>query len=134
MITKTTMPDFYSLVPKTLKENLKYRMEISERCDKDLGFRAATMQACREDILYWINSFCWLFEPRARMVGGKLQPTIIPFITWCLGVVAYLAISKGWADSAQWIAAVVASATATGVHSGIKNTLQSGAPVNSIKP
>ena len=64
----------------------------------------------------------------------KVPNRIIPFITWCLGVVAYLAISKGWADSAQWIAAVVASATATGVHSGIKNTLQSGAPVNSIKP
>lgn len=53
---------------------------------------------------------------------------IIPFTTWALGVVAYLAISKGWSDPGQWIAAIVAAATATGAHSGVKNTLQSDAP------
>jgi hypothetical protein len=30
---------------------------------------------CRQDTLYWINSFCWLYEPRARA-------NVIPFITW----------------------------------------------------
>lgn len=48
---------------------------------------------------------------------------LIPLFTWVLGVVAYLAISKGWADAGQWIAAVVAAATATGAHSGVKNTM-----------
>lgn len=64
------------------------------------------------------------------LVGGILKNAfpsfpnrVIPLITWLLGVVAYLAISKGWSDPGQWIAAIVAAATATGTHSGIKNTL-----------
>lgn len=56
---------------------------------------------------------------------------LIPFCTWLLGVVAYLAISNGWKQPAQWIAAVVAAATATGAHSGIKNSM---APSDSAKP
>lgn len=53
---------------------------------------------------------------------------LIPLVTWVLGVLAYLALSKGWGDPQQWIAAVVAAATATGVHSGIKNTMGDGKP------
>lgn len=48
---------------------------------------------------------------------------LIPLLTWALGLLAYLALSNGWADSKQWIAAVVAAATATGMHSGIKNSV-----------
>lgn len=48
---------------------------------------------------------------------------LIPLSTWLLGVLAYLAISKGWADPGQWIVAIVAAATATGTHSSVKNTL-----------
>lgn len=49
---------------------------------------------------------------------------LIPLLTWCLGVVAYLSLVGGWGDTKQWIAAVVAAATATGVHSGIKNSVE----------
>lgn len=54
----------------------------------------------------------------------NLPNRIIPLITWVLGVVAYLSLSGGWTNSQAWIAAIVASATATGTHSGIKNTFQ----------
>src|SRR5512136_1364919 len=47
----------------------------------------------------------------------------IPLLTWTLGVVAYLTLTSGWNDPKAWVAAVIAAATATGVHSGIKNTL-----------
>ena len=53
---------------------------------------------------------------------------LIPFLTWLLGVAAYLALSKGWSEPSQWIAAVVTAATATGIHSGIKNTVQKEEP------
>lgn len=49
---------------------------------------------------------------------------LIPLFTWVLGVLAYLALSKGWTDATQWIAAIIAAATATGTHSGIKNSFQ----------
>ena len=54
----------------------------------------------------------------------NLPNRIIPLITWTLGLVAYLAMTHGWRDPNQWIAAIVASATATGTHSGIKNSFQ----------
>lgn len=54
----------------------------------------------------------------------NLPNRIIPLITWVLGVVAYLSMTGGWRDANQWIAAVVAAATATGTHSGIKNSFQ----------
>lgn len=48
----------------------------------------------------------------------------IPLLTWVLGMGAYLTLTNGWHDPKQWLAAVVAAATATGTHSAIKNTVQ----------
>lgn len=50
----------------------------------------------------------------------------IPLITLILGFVGYLVISKGWSDPSQYVAALIAAATATGAHSGIKNLLALG--------
>lgn len=67
------------------------------------------------------------------VVGGILKNAIpsfpnrmIPLVTLVLGVVAYLAISSGWNEPAQWVAAIVTAATATGTHSGIKNSFENG--------
>lgn len=49
---------------------------------------------------------------------------LIPLATLLLGIVSYLTLTGGWTSGPQWIAAVIAAATATGAHSGIKNTLQ----------
>ena len=49
---------------------------------------------------------------------------LIPLVILVLGVLSYLALTHGWDDSAQWVTAVVAAATAVGAHSGIKNSLQ----------
>lgn len=49
---------------------------------------------------------------------------LIPLLTWLLGVAAYLALTNGWANAQQWLAAIIAAASATGIHSGIKNTFQ----------
>lgn len=71
------------------------------------------------------------------LVGAILKNAIpqlpnrwIPLITWILGVIAYLSLTNGWKDANQWIAAIVTAATATGAHSGIKNTLAG----NSVDP
>lgn len=48
----------------------------------------------------------------------------IPLTTWLLGVIAYMTITKGWADGQNWIAAIITAATATGTHSAIKNSLE----------
>jgi hypothetical protein len=49
---------------------------------------------------------------------------LIPLVILILGVASYLALTHGWSDEGQWVAAVVAAATAVGAHSGIKNSLQ----------
>lgn len=78
--------DFYQKVPKDRDENLSYRLELRRRCAKDPKVRKAVVSACRDDILYFFNSLCFLYEPRPMFVevGGvrKKLPMVIPFITW----------------------------------------------------
>lgn len=78
--------DFYRKVPKERDENLRYRLELRKRCQKDEKVRRAVTAACRDDILYFFNAVCWLYEPRPMFteVGGvrKKMPMVIPFITW----------------------------------------------------
>lgn len=76
------MADFYSHVPKDLEGNLQYRVDVRERARTDKGFRRAVVEACAEDVLYFLNFAAWLHEPRHILVNGKEQPHIIPFITW----------------------------------------------------
>jgi hypothetical protein len=71
------------------------------------------------------------------VVGGILKNAfpqfpnrLIPLVTWVLGVLAYLAMSEGWSNPQQWVAGVVAAATATGLHSATKNTIQNGNKTN----
>jgi hypothetical protein len=59
---------------------------------------------------------------------------LIPLVTWVLGLAAYLAMTKGWADPQQWVAGVITAATATGLHSGVKNTVQSEAAGDESPP
>lgn len=75
--------DFYSRVPKDFENNLKYRRRIRERCAADEVFQQACMAACKVDVLYWLNTFAWIYEPRPRRnAAGVKLPTQIPFITW----------------------------------------------------
>lgn len=71
------------------------------------------------------------------VVGGILKHAFpgfpnrfIPLTTWLLGVIAYMVLSKGWTEPAQWLAAIMAAASATGVHSTLKNTLSGSDPAS----
>jgi hypothetical protein len=70
--------NLYHKVPKDYAKNLAYRLEVRKRAANDPGFRGGLIQACREDILGFINLFGWLYEPRPA--PGK--PHKIPFISW----------------------------------------------------
>jgi len=112
-------PDFYSQVPKGLAENLAYRLDIRRRAAKDERFRHACIVACRHDILYWMNSFVYLYEPRPRFKNGRQLPMVIPFITWphqdkfildIQGVLGRedIGVEKSRGEGASWIAAMLA--------------------------
>lgn len=102
-----------------LRENLEYRVKLRERCARDERFRKAIWQACKEDILYWFGSFCFLYEPRPRADAlGNVLPKCIPFIPWEHQVPAVKAVSavlgskdicalKSRGEGFSWIAALL---------------------------
>lgn len=70
----------YDLVPKDLKGNLEYRKKVLIACHEDKKMQKAVMEACRHDMLYFINVFCWLYEPRSSELTGGTH--VIPFMTY----------------------------------------------------
>lgn len=63
------------------------------------------------------------------IVGGimkhgfpKIPNRIIPVTTLVLGTIAYMAKTGTWTDMNAWVQSVMVSASAVGIHSGIKNT------------
>lgn len=77
------------------------------------------------------------------LVGAILKHAVpqlpnrwIPLITMVLGVPAYVAVSTGFESATvqTWITAVLVSATATGAHSGLKNTFLGGEDSGEAKP
>lgn len=77
------MADFYKSVPKEMGPNLEYRVNLRKKAAKDVGLRKAITAACKHDILYFFNGFCFLHEPRPRFdASGRLLPKVFPFITW----------------------------------------------------
>lgn len=68
---------------KDLQANLKYRKLIRAEAAKSGKFRDAQLAICSEDILYWMNLYCFVYEPRPRYDShGKRLPKTIPMITW----------------------------------------------------
>ena len=63
------------LYPRDPVENLRWRVRCRERALTDLRFRHAMIDAAFEDVLWFINAFGWVFEPRARV-------KIKPMVTW----------------------------------------------------
>lgn len=78
------MAEFYKLVPRDLKGNLEYRIEIRKRAAVDDEFRRALITACRKDFLFWCLAFAYLYEPRPRFHDDGITPKskTIPFLVW----------------------------------------------------
>jgi hypothetical protein len=70
------MMDLYKRVPKDLHENLLFRRWLYRRAAGDVALQAALREYCKRDILFWINVFCWTYDPRLK--GNKT----IPFLTY----------------------------------------------------
>jgi len=71
----TAQCPFIDLVPKDVKQNLRWRIAARERALVDLEFRHALYDAAMMDVLFFFNVFLWVFEPRAAVTDK-------PFITW----------------------------------------------------
>ena len=69
---------------KTLRGNLVFRKRILELCSENLEFKNDLYAMCSRDLLFYINTFCFTFDPRLIP-----QPTEVPFITYDYQDVAF---------------------------------------------
>lgn len=67
----------YGIVPKDPLANLEFRRTIWARAKNDPGFQHEQMLRCSRDLLYFVNTYCVLFEPREPM-----GPAVFPFLTY----------------------------------------------------
>ena len=72
---------WHQQVPKQYLPNLKFRRSALSNC-KSASQRKAIWQACQEDILFWVNTFVWQFNPRKKEGGKTERLKVGPFITW----------------------------------------------------
>jgi hypothetical protein len=66
---------YYPLVPKDPVGNLEFREECV-RLGQDPKHAARLVYMCSEDILFYINVFCWTFDPRVQGCP------VVPFNTY----------------------------------------------------
>ncbi|HUU89836.1 MAG TPA: hypothetical protein VM238_01360 [Phycisphaerae bacterium] len=64
------------LVPKGLDTNLSWRKQVYLDAAAEPEYAADLRQMCREDLLFYVNAFVWIGEPRAKTFN------ILPFITY----------------------------------------------------
>jgi len=61
--------------PKIPEENIKYRLNILRKAEDDKLLQSQIKEICKQDILFWINLFCWTKDPRR-------VPDVMPFICY----------------------------------------------------
>jgi len=68
----------YWMVPKDHDEQVVYRDKVCRAAADDTDLQAELRQMCAEDVLFFINTFLFIVEPRE----GERQTGILPFNTW----------------------------------------------------
>ena len=63
------------LVPKERDANLRFRSELLKFANGGPKEKATILSMCAEDCLFYINAFCWTYDPR-------LKVSTIPFLTY----------------------------------------------------
>ena len=69
------MSSIYNSVPKGMEENLNFRSTALEKAVTDPTTREALWIACSRDLLFYVNTFGWTYDPRKK--NG-----VLPFITY----------------------------------------------------
>jgi hypothetical protein len=67
---------FYRLVPKDRRHNIHWRRELLDAASTDESVRNDLWEMCRDDLLFYVNTFLWTYDPRL------VQHPAVPFITY----------------------------------------------------
>lgn len=66
---------YYFYCPKNWHGNLHFRTDLLRQATENVEFQGDLMEMCRRDLLFWVNAFCWTYDPR-------VTPPTLPFITY----------------------------------------------------
>jgi len=61
--------------PRQIDQNVRYRLELVKACLSDKSLLKDVQVLCSQDILFWIDCFCWTKDPRR-------VPDVLPFICY----------------------------------------------------
>lgn len=84
-------------IPKELVPNLERRGKLLAAAEKNVKLQHALIEQSREDPLFWLNTFVFIFEPRKTEASKK--PRKLPFITWPHQDVALRQMLASFGDS-----------------------------------
>lgn len=73
-------------IPKYEKENLQWREDLLRKAEKDKGLQIDLLAACKESLLFWINTFVMTYhqfdvDPETGMRIEAVNANV-PFVTW----------------------------------------------------
>lgn len=104
---------YYDLVPKDLAANLEARAKLREACIGNPELQAAVMQACSEDILFYVNMFCWTYNPKdypdrpnRPFITWSKQDDILVGLEWAVNNRRDVALPKSRQLGCTWICAL----------------------------
>ena len=66
-------------VPRDLGENMRYRRRALRLAGRDRAIQRDLRAKARDDLLFYVNTFCWTYDPRNPTRG---LPSSVPFTTW----------------------------------------------------
>lgn len=81
MLTRYSPGCYHYRVPRSRTQNVRFRLFVLRACRKNPAYRKAVLYMCKADILFWINTFVWQYNPNAI---GPASEKVGPFITWGL--------------------------------------------------
>jgi hypothetical protein len=90
MSNPSKLSPYLHLVPKNVVENMEWRRKIARDCKDSKENQRGLIEMCKADILFWINTFCWLYEPRPKESASKTPP----FITYKYQDKAFLTMNE----------------------------------------
>ncbi len=61
--------------PKDLDANKRFRLEVILKAKENQKLQCLLLEKCRQDIVFFVNVFCWTYDPR-------VEPSTLPFITY----------------------------------------------------
>lgn len=86
---------YYAEIPKQTDEHLDWREWVLAEAAESKSFQRREIQRCREDLLYYINTYAWTFNPK-NVKHDK--PLVLPFNTYPYQDLALHEMRASWGE------------------------------------